>query len=101
MQNSGQQPYDELGGQYASFSGGTPGFDWGGLGQGIGAGFSAAGKSLQNSPQMPAGTSYGISDQTSYSHGQSDLAPTIPSAGGSNEIVQLLQRLLGSGTGGY
>lgn len=44
--DSSQKPYDLLGGSGASFSGGTPGFDWSGALSGVGSGLQSFGKGL-------------------------------------------------------
>ena len=100
------QPYDLLGGQYASFSGGTPsGINSFGafqdLGKGIGNATQTYARSVPSSLPQAAGSA---SVQQPFSiQGQSNqgypLIPTNSSANGdqSQMIMQLLQQLLGGG----
>lgn len=51
-ENKTGAPYDLMGGQYASFSGGTPsGINWGGVLGDVGQGFSNFGNAMASSQQ--------------------------------------------------
>ena len=90
-------PYDLMGGQLASFSGGTPGFNWPGFGKSLGSGLESAGNSLGNYQTPGISSSTGGGTQT-QPYGANPLPFTmIPESQGGGDIVALLQRLLGGG----
>ncbi len=101
-QSSGQ-PYDELGGQYASFSGGTPPsdqFNWGTFGHGLqsaGATY-AAGSPQQNF--MSAASSFAPPQQYYPAQPQTQMIPQA--SGQDNELqtfIDALRRLSSQGKG--
>jgi hypothetical protein len=102
--SAGSQPYDELGGQYASFTGGTPGFDYAALGKALGGGISQFGSSLSagshqnymtNTPNLPQSGISSASPQTNVIPSSGMLGASVPygqQGGGSMEaLMRLLQ----------
>ncbi len=102
---SSSQPYDELGGQYASFSGGTPGFDYSGLGLGVSKGLGQFGSGISSGAQAAAGTqrlstpSFQQYTIPTNAQSQATLIPTNQSP--EQQIMQIIQKLLGGSGGGY
>jgi hypothetical protein len=101
---SSGQPYDELGGQYASFTGGTPGLDYSALGQALskglgqyGSALSAEGKQnyMTNTPNLPQSGISAASPQTNVIPSSGMLGASVPygqQGGGSMEaLMRLLQ----------
>jgi hypothetical protein len=101
-QSSGQ-PYDQLGGQFASFSGGTPPptFDYGALGKA----FASAGNQYAQGAEAGAHQNYmtGSTIPSQQTYGGGNLPDTlIPSVqdlkqNSKDDLAQALQRLLASG----
>ncbi len=103
---SSAPPVDLLGGQYASFTGGTPsGVNWGGafqdLSRGIGQGAQTFAHSVPSSLPQAAGSDqikqpFSIQGQANQGY---PLIPTNASQSGDQmqQIMQLIQQLLGSG----
>jgi hypothetical protein len=96
----GDKPTDSLGGQYASFTGGTPsggsglfGLDqsiWSGFGKGVGSGVQAYGQGVASGgrSQIPQFS------QDAPIEGGSQPVSLIPTSGATgNEILEALQRL--------
>jgi hypothetical protein len=101
--SAGSQPYDNLGGEYASFTGGTPGIDYASLGKALGGGISQFGSSLSagshqnymtNTPNLPQSSISAASPQTNVIPSQGMLGASVPyqQGGGSMEaLMRLLQ----------
>ena len=99
---SSSPPTDLLGGQYASFSGGTPLPDYSSLGQGVSKGMQQFGSAIANQPQQNYMTGATIPQQQNY--GGATLPPTlIPSVqdltkdNSKNDLAEAIQRLMASG----
>jgi hypothetical protein len=104
-------PVDLLGGQYASFTGGTPsGVNWSGAFQDLGKGIGQAGQAYAAGVPSALPRAAG-SDQISQPFqipvsGQQQSYPLIPTNKQENGdqgqmIMQLLQQLLGGSGGSY
>ena len=101
--SSGGQPTDLLGGQFASFSGGTPPstFDYSGLGKA----FSSAGSQYAQGAAAGANQNYmtGSTIPAQQNYGGANLPPTlIPSVQdlkkeNKDDLAEALQRLMASG----
>jgi len=98
---SSSPPTDLLGGQYASFSGGTPLPDYSALGQGVSKGMQQFGGAIANQPQQNYMTGATIPQQQNYQG--ASLPPTlIPSVqdlkqNSKNDLAEAIQRLMASG----
>ena len=99
---SSSPPTDLLGGQYASFSGGTPLPDYAALGQGVSKGFNQLGAAVASPAQQNYMTGATIPQQQNY--GGATLPPTlIPSVqdltkdNSKNDLAEAIQRLMASG----
>lgn len=91
-----------LGGQYASFSGGTPLPDYSALGAGVSKGFQQFGSAVASPAQQNYMTGATIPSQQNY--GGATLPPTlIPSVesltkdNSKNDLAEAIQRLMASG----
>jgi hypothetical protein len=100
---SSGQPYDELGGQYASFSGGTPGMDYTALGKILSEGLnqygnavSASGKGnyMTNTPNMPQSGITSASPQTNVIPNSGMLGASVPYGQSGSGSMEALMRLL-------
>ena len=88
------QPYDLLGGQYASFSGGTPGYDWSALGKGIAQGAQSFGKGIAG-----AQTPIPSPQDTQIAPAEIGSNQSQPAYIQQNNLIEALLRLLGGGQG--
>ena len=90
---SSAPPVDLLGGQYASFTGGTPSYDWSGLGAGVGKGLQQFGASMQNqpTPNYMTGTPSFAQANIPNSTPQTNL---IPESGGQSLDLAAIMRLI-------
>ena len=93
---SSAPPVDLLGGQYASFSGGTPGFDYAGLGKAVGGGLQQFGSSMANQPvpNYMTGTPNFAQANIPNSTPQTNLIPMIPESGGQSLDLAAIMRLI-------
>ena len=99
---SSAPPTDLLGGQYASFSGGTPLPDYSALGQGVSKGMQQFGAGMAAGGQQNYMTGATIPSQQNYQ--DATLPPTlIPSVqdltkdNSKNDLAEAIQRLMASG----
>jgi hypothetical protein len=95
------QPYDELGGQFASFSGGTPSAappNYAQIGQGIAQGGQKLGAGLQTNQSFQTSGPY----QQQGAYAPAPMPQLIQTNQGANpQLMMALQRLLAQMGGGY
>jgi len=102
---SSAPPTDLLGGQYASFSGGTPLPDYSALGQGVSKGMQQFGSAIANQPQQNYMTGATIPQQQNYQG--ASLPPTlIPSVqelkqNSKDDLAELIRRFMKGGDAKY
>jgi hypothetical protein len=98
--SSESPPVDLMGGQYASFSGGTPGFDWSGFGSALGKGVQTGAQQYSQGLQSGANENYMKGSATPAqanipsAQPQTNLIPTTQGTGGGVDLMAALQRLL-------
>ena len=96
-------PVDYMGGQYASFTGGEPGPDYGAIGSALGKGLGSIGSSLQNqktpnfmtnTPNLPQSGITSAAPQANVIPNSGMLGASVPYGQGGGGSMEALMRLL-------